>query len=241
MITNERLQRTASLLGNASMERLAKAHVAVFGIGGVGGACAEALARSGIGTLSLIDPDTVSVSNLNRQAFATTDMIGQPKLLAARKRLLSVAPDIALHEHAIFYLPETANELPLTDFDYIVDAVDTVTAKIELIVRAKEAGIPIISSMGTGNKLDPTQLEITDLSKTSVCPLARVMRRELKKRHIQHLTVVYSREEPLTPLSPIDSDPDAPSRHAPGSTAFVPNAAGLAIASRVVRDLLQIP
>ena len=250
--------RTRLLLKDAAMQKLNESRVLLFGIGGVGGACAEALVRSGIGSLDLVDSDTVDESNLNRQIFATRDAIGMRKLDAAKKRLLAVNPDLKLTLHDCFFLPENAECFDFSLYDYVIDAVDTVTAKIEIVLRAKEAGVPVISSMGTGNKLDPSRLKLSDLYKTSVCPLARVMRRELKKRGVTKLTVVWSDEEPLAPQDPsaaadtangepddTSADPGFPEdppvaprrRQIPGSTAFVPPAAGLLIASKVVRDL----
>ena len=226
------------LLGAQAFEKLSRARVAVFGIGGVGGYVCEALARSGIGELDLFDRDTVSLSNINRQIIALSSTIGVYKTEAAAKRARDISPDIKVNTHNVFYTAENADDYDLAVYDYVVDAVDTVSAKLELIVRAQKAGTPIISSMGAGNKLDPTAFEITDIYKTSVCPLARVMRRELKARGIKHLTVVYSKEEPKRPAEEI-KDPET-GKVIPASIAFVPSAAGLIIASRVVRDIAGV-
>ena len=236
-------QRTEMLLGEAAMERLFKARVAVFGIGGVGGYVVEALARSGVGTLDLIDNDIVSLSNLNRQIIATHDVIGRPKVEVAKERVLSINPEAVVNAHQIFYLPDTPSSLNFKDYDYVVDAIDTVTGKIGLVMEAQKAGVPIICSMGTGNKLDPSALRVADIYQTSVCPLARVMRRELKKRGVEALKVVYSRETPVEPYSnsPAFAGMPASEKNAvPGSTAFVPAAAGLILAGEVVRDLTGV-
>ena len=233
-------QRTEMLLGDAAMERLSKARVAVFGIGGVGGYVVEALARSGVGTLDLIDNDIVSLSNLNRQIIATHAVIGRPKVEVAKERVLAINPEAVVNAYQIFYLPDTPSPLNFKDYDYVVDAIDTVTGKIGLVMEAQKAGVPVISCMGTGNKLDPSALQVADIYKTSVCPLARVMRRELKKRGVESLKVVYSRETPVEPYSnsPAFAGMPASERNAvPGSTAFVPAAAGLILAGQVVRDL----
>lgn len=230
--------RTRLLLGQAAMERLQRSHVAVFGIGGVGGHVVEALARSGVGQLDLIDRDVVSLTNLNRQIIATHQSLGKPKVEAARDRVLDINPDCRVTIYPMFYTPETAGQFDFTKYDYVVDAIDTVTGKLALVMQAQAAGTPIISSMGAGNKLDPTAFRVADISKTSVCPLARVMRRELKKRGIAHLKVVYSTEEPITPASDPDcTDPQR--RQTPGSTAFVPAVAGLILAGEVIRSLSQ--
>ena len=228
--------RSRMLLGDTAMEKLRDAHVAVFGLGGVGGYTAEALARSGVGRLTLVDKDTVSLSNLNRQTIALHSTIGLTKTEAAARRIRDIAPGIGLTLCQMFYTTETAGEFDLSAYDYVVDAVDTVTAKLLLVQNARAAGVPIISCMGTGNKLDPTRLEVTDLSKTSECPLARVMRRELSRRGIRHLKVVYSREKPLQP-DDCGEAPDAGRRAIPGSLIFVPAAAGLILAGEVVTDL----
>ena len=231
---NERFSRTELLIGSDAIEKLKNAHVCVFGIGGVGGYVCEALARSGVGALTLVDNDTVSESNINRQIFALSSTVGMMKTCAARERLCDINPHIKITEHNMFYLPETADAIDLTQFDYIVDAIDTVTSKIHLAQRCDELGLPLISSMGTGNKLDPTHFEVTDIYKTSVCPLARVMRTELKKRRVKKLNVVYSKEQPKTVVADSQNG-----RHAPGSSAFVPSVAGLIIASVVVKDLIK--
>ncbi len=218
--------RTELLLGERAMEKLSRARVAVFGIGGVGGHVVEALARSGVGALDLIDKDTVSISNVNRQIIALQSTIGRYKADVMKERVMDINPDCRVEAHRCFYLPETSAEFNFSDYTYVVDAVDTVTAKLELIVRAEEAGVPIISSMGAGNKLNPAAFEVADIYRTTVCPLARVMRRELKKRGILHLKVIYSKEEPIKIGAEV-----------PGSTAFVPSAAGLLIASEVVKDI----
>ncbi len=221
--------RTKLLLGESAMERLAGARVAVFGIGGVGGYVVEALARSGVGALDLIDKDTVSISNVNRQIIALQSTIGRYKTDVMKERVMDINPNCKVEAHRCFYLPETSAEFDFSVYTYVVDAVDTVTAKLELIVRAKEAKVPIISSMGAGNKLNPAAFEVADIYQTSVCPLARVMRRELKKREILRLKVVYSKEEPIKTGAEV-----------PGSTAFVPSAAGLLIAAEVVKDICCI-
>ncbi|MFV0529402.1 MAG: ThiF family adenylyltransferase [Lachnospiraceae bacterium] len=244
--------RTELLLGSSAMERLKQARVAVVGIGGVGGYAVEALVRSGVGTLDLIDDDKICLTNLNRQLHATRLTIGQYKVDVARERCLQINPDVQVHTYKMFYMPDTADSLPLSEYDYIIDAIDTVTGKLELIVRANELGIPIISSMGAGNKLDASRFEIQDIYKTSVCPLAKVMRRELKKRHIKKLKVLYSREKIIQPLEdmsiscrencvcpPGTQRKCTQRRQIPGSTAFVPSAAGLIIAGEVIQDLVH--
>lgn len=230
-----RLERTELLIGKESIEKLRRAHVAVFGLGGVGSYAVEGLARAGVGEITLIDCDVYSESNLNRQLFATEKTVGRSKPDVAAERISEIAPDCKAHPVTLFYTPENAHQIDLSSFDYIVDAIDTVTSKIDLICRATEGGIPIISSMGTGNKLDPTMLRVTDLYKTQGCPLARVLRRELKKRQIPRLKVVYSEEEPKKTVVPDGST----GRHAPGSIVFVPACAGLILASETVRDLLK--
>lgn len=222
-----RFSRTEQLLGKEALARLAKARVAVFGIGGVGGHAAEALGRSGVGFLDLYDKDTVSLSNINRQAAALESTLGEPKAEVMRRRILDINPEAQVRAIPCFYLPETAGAFDLGEYDYIVDAVDTVTAKLELAVRAKEAKVPIISCMGAGNKLDPTRFEVADLYQTSVCPLAKVMRRECRVRGIERLKVVYSKEEPVI------------RKAVPGSVAFVPPVAGLILAGEVVKDLIR--
>lgn len=233
---DERFSRTAMLLGEPAVERLAKAHVAVFGLGGVGGHLTEALARSGVGKLTLFDHDVVSISNINRQAAALSSTIGQYKADVLRARCLDVNPNMQVAVHRVFYLPENADEYDFSDFDYVADAVDTVTAKLLVIERAKAAKIPVISCMGAGNKLDPTAFRAADISETSVCPLARVMRRELKKRGVENVRVVYSTEPAL---SPAGGGRDEFRRQTPGSCAFVPAVAGLIMAGEIVKALAQ--
>ena len=237
----EQFLRTEMLLGAETMEKLQNAHVAVFGIGGVGGYVAEALARSGVGTFDLIDNDTVALSNLNRQIIATHSSIGKYKVDVMKERILDINPKARVNVHKCFFLPENSKDFDFSQYTYIVDAIDTVTAKLELIVRAKEAKVPIISSMGTGNKLDPTRLEVADIYKTEVCPLARVMRNELKKRGIKKLKVVYSKEQPIKRKKQendqITSENAGRIKDVPGSTAFVPSVAGLIIAGQVIADI----
>lgn len=232
----DQFSRTRMLLGDEAMARLRAARVAVFGVGGVGGYVVEALARSGVGALDLIDNDTVALTNLNRQIFATWDTIGRPKVEVAAQRIASIQPECEVKTYQTFYLPETEQEFNFTAYDYIVDAIDTVAAKISLVLKAQKAGTPIICALGTGNKLDPTRLILGDIYETSVCPLARVMRRELRKRGVERLTVLWSEEEPIKPLPP---EEETERRGLPGSSAFVPAAGGLIIAGRVVRDLIQ--
>ena len=233
--------RTRMLLGEDAMARLAAARVAVFGIGGVGGHVVEALARSGVGTLELIDNDTVSLTNINRQIIALHSTLGMPKVEAARARMLDICPQTRVITHQAFFTPETADRFDFTQYSYVVDAIDTVSGKIELAVRAHAAGVPLLSCMGAGNKLDPTAFEVTDISKTSVDPLARVMRRELRRRGIDHLTVVYSREPARTPLPDPDMEAERGQRRSvPASNAFVPAVAGLIAASKVIRDIAEI-
>ena len=227
--------RTEMLLGKESVEKLKKARVAVFGIGGVGGYVCEALARSGVGVLELIDKDVVSESNLNRQIIALHSTIGKYKTEVMAERIKDINPNAVVRTRNIFYLPETASEFDFSGYDYVVDAIDTVSGKIALIAQAKAANVPVISSMGAGNKLDPTKFEVSDLSKTSVCPLARVMRRELKKRGIEHVKVVYSKEEPLK----AETQELGAEKPSPGSVAFVPSVVGLIIAGEVVKDLIK--
>ncbi len=242
----EQFSRTAVLLGSESMECLANSRVAVFGIGGVGGHAVEALVRSGVGAVDLIDSDTVCESNLNRQLIATRSTIGKFKVDAMKERIMDINPDCKVTVHQCFYLPETADQFDFTQYDYIVDAVDTVTAKIELVMQAKDCNVPIISSMGAGNKLNPADFEVADIYKTSVCPLAKVMRRELKKRGVKKLKVVYSKEETRTPIPSENTNRQEMNgfgvrkRMIPGSTAFVPSVVGLIIASEVIKDLTHI-
>ncbi len=235
--------RTRFLLGDAAMEKLKNARVAVFGLGGVGGYVVEALARSGIGALDLVDHDTISLTNINRQILATRQTLGQDKTEAAARRVAAINPDIRVTARKIFYLPETAAEFDFSRYDYVVDAIDTVTGKLMLIQAAKAAGTPIISSMGTGNKLDPTAFRVGDISQTTVCPLARIIRKECKKRGIHSLKVVYSTEDPIKTELPPD-DPawaELPEgRNAlPGSVCFVPAVAGMIIAGEVIKDIIK--
>lgn len=223
------------LVGEDNIQKLNQAHVIVFGVGGVGGYVVEALVRSGIGHITIVDNDVVSLSNLNRQIIATQETIGQKKVDVMKKRILSIHPECDVTTLDMFYLPETANQIDLSQYDYVVDAIDTITSKIELAVRCDQK-IPLISSMGTGNKMNPALLQVSDIYKTSVCPLAKVMRRELKKRRVKHLKVVYSQELPMKPFS---SDEITHKRVIPGSTSFVPSSAGLLIASEVIKDLLK--
>ena len=234
---HEQFLRTQMLLGTEALERLQKARVAVFGIGGVGGYTVEALARSGIGRLDLIDNDTVSVSNINRQILATHSTVGMPKVEAAKARVLDINPDCVVRTHQMFYVPETADQFDFSQYDYIVDAIDTVTGKLQLVERANAVGTPIICCMGTGNKLEPEAFEVSDISKTSMCPLARIMRKELGKRGIKHLKVVYSKEEALTPTGWEEEAAALGKRQIPGSVAFVPGAAGLILAGEVIKDI----
>ncbi|MCD8153309.1 MAG: tRNA threonylcarbamoyladenosine dehydratase [Clostridiales bacterium] len=237
----DQYSRTELLIGREGMDRLKGAHVAVFGIGGVGGYAVEALSRSGVGQLDLIDDDRVCLSNLNRQLHATRKTLGQYKTDVARERILEINPEAQVRVYHTFYMPDTADSFDFAEYDYVIDAIDTVTGKLELAERALRAGTPVISSMGAGNKMDPTGFVVADLSETSVCPLARTMRRELKKREIYHLKVVYSREIPRTPVSecPQACQETAGKRRVPGSNAFVPAAAGLILAGEVFRDLTE--
>ena len=225
--TENRFSRTEALLGEQAMEKLKKARVAVFGIGGVGGHVVEALVRSGVGAVDIVDSDKVCLSNLNRQIIATESSIGKYKVDVMKERILDINPEAVVNVHKCFYLPETKDEFDFSQYSYVVDAVDTVTAKIQLVMEAAEAGVPIISSMGAGNKLDPTAFQVADIYKTSVCPLAKVMRRELKKRGIKKLKVVYSKEQPVVKNA------------VPASVAFVPSVAGLIIAGEVIKDLAK--
>ncbi len=229
--------RTEMLFGKKAMQKLASARVAVFGIGGVGGYVVEALARSGIGALDLIDNDTVGLTNINRQIIATLETVGKYKVDIAAQRVKEINPDCAITAHKIFYLPETACEIDFINYDYVVDAIDTVAGKLAIIEKAHNCGVRVISCMGTGNKTDPTAFRVADINQTSVCPLARVMRRELKKRGITALKVVYSREEPLKPLE--NSGEASQRREIPASCAFVPSVAGLIIAGEVIKDLIK--
>lgn len=235
---SEQFVRTELLLGEEAMEKLARARVAVFGVGGVGGYVCEALVRSGVGAFDLIDKDTVSVSNLNRQIIATRKTVGRPKVEVMKERMLDINPDVDVRIHECFFLPENAADFQFEEYDYVVDAVDTVTAKVELIMQAKAHQVPIICAMGAGNKLDPSRFQVADIYKTNVCPLARVMRHEMKKRGVKKLKVVYSEEQPITPAK-VQVDPES-NKVTPGSNAFVPSAAGLLLASEVIKDLINL-
>ncbi len=230
---SDRFERTERLIGRDAVNCLMSKRIAVFGVGGVGGYTVEALARSGVGTLDLIDSDTVSESNINRQIIALSSTVGRLKVEVAAERVRDINPNITVNAHPIFYSPETADSIDFTQFDYIIDAIDSVSGKIELVMRANEANVPIISAMGAGNKLDPTAFEVADIYNTSVCPLARVMRYELKRRGIKHLKVVYSKEQPIV------STCEQGGRPTPSSIAFVPSVAGLIIAGEVVKDLIK--
>ena len=248
--------RTERLIGPQKMERLRQSRVAVFGIGGVGGYTVEALARSGVGNLELIDSDKINLTNLNRQIYALHSTIGRYKVDVAKERVLDINPQATVTVYLTFYLPETAEQFDFRNYDYVVDAIDTVTGKLMLIQQAKEAGTPIISAMGAGNKMDPTAFEVADISETSVCPLAKVMRRELKKRGITNLKVVYSKEPPIAPRALEEKEEEngfielenrkfqeafdsRRQRQVPGSNAYVPSSAGLAIAAEVIRELTE--
>ncbi len=243
--------RTQLIFGKEAMDRLANSRVAVFGIGGVGGYTVEALVRSGIGAIDIIDDDKVCLTNINRQIFATRKTVGKYKVDVAEERILDINPDIKVTKHRTFYSPETASEFDFSQYDYVVDAIDTVTGKLELVENAKKCGTPIICSMGAGNKVDASAFEVTDIFKTSVCPLAKVMRYELKRRGIKHLKVVYSKEQPVKPVEdmaiscrshcvcpPGTARKCTQRRQIPGSTAFVPSTVGLIIAGEVVKDLI---
>ncbi len=232
---HERIERQERLLGADATELLGACCVAVFGVGGVGSYAAEALARSGVGKVVLVDKDEVSESNINRQLLALSDTVGRPKVMVMAERMKKINPHIVVEERQEFFLPETADRFDFSAYDYVIDAIDTVSGKIAIAEAAHAAGVPMISSMGTGNKMDPTAFRVADLAKTSVCPLARVMRRELKKRGILHLTVVYSEEEPMTPAGEIDPETG---KRLPGSLAFVPPVAGMIAAGEAVKTLL---
>ena len=233
----EQFIRTAMLFGEEAVENLQTKRVIVFGVGGVGGHVVEVLVRSGVGAIDLVDHDTVALSNLNRQLIATHDTLGQKKIEVMKKRILSIQPDCHVTLWDTFYLPEESGRFPFSEYDYIVDAIDTVTAKIDLVLQARAHNVPIISSMGTGNKLDPTKLTVADIYQTSVCPLAKVMRRELKKRGVEKLKVVYSTEEARTPIAGLVTE--VTRKATPASNAFVPASAGLLIGSEVVKDLIR--
>ena len=227
-------ERTALLLGKASVEKLAEKRVAVFGVGGVGGFVCEGLVRAGIGAIDIVDKDIVAISNINRQLIALHSTVGKNKVDVLEERLKDINKDLIIKKYKCFFLPETSETFDFREYDYVVDAIDTVTGKIELILKANEAGVPIISAMGAGNKLDPTAFQVSDIYKTSVCPLARVMRRELKKRGVEKLKVVYSKEEPIKPQF------EEGEEVVPGSVSFVPPALGLIIAGEIVKDLIRV-
>ena len=235
---SERFVRTELLIGKEAVEKLHHSRVAVFGVGGVGSYAVEALARAGIGTLDLIDNDTVCESNINRQIIATVKTLGRDKVDVARERILDINPDALVNTYKTFYTPETAEAFDFTQYDYVIDAIDTVTGKIGLVMQAQAANTPIISCMGAGNKLDPTTFEVTDIYKTSVCPLARVMRTELKKRGVKKLRVVYSKEPPILHKQNDGTGTDNPRKPVPGSISFVPSAAGLILAGEVIKELI---
>lgn len=246
----EQFSRTEIILGSEAMERLAQSRVAVFGIGGVGGYVVEALVRSGIGAIDLIDHDQVSLSNLNRQIIATRDTLGRDKVEVMQERIHSINPDCRVRAHRCFYLPETREDFDFREYSYVVDAIDTVTGKIQLILQAQETGTPIISSMGTGNKLNPAEFQVADIYETSICPLAKVMRKELRKRGVEQLKVVYSQEQPIfiqksedarvAGMEGVEQADSSPGRtkSVPGSVSFVPSVAGFILASEVVKDLI---
>ena len=241
----DQFSRTELIFGSEAMEKLAASRVAVFGVGGVGGFAVEALARSGVGALDIIDDDKVCLSNLNRQIIALHSTVGKYKVDVAAERIKDIAPDCKVRTYKTFYMPDTADQFDFTEYDYIIDAIDTVTGKIEIIMRAKAAGTPVISSMGAGNKVDPTAFRVADIYKTSMCPLAKVMRHEMKKRGVKKLKVVYSTEQSIKPYEQLsassDGSPDTRKwtgkKTAPGSNAFVPSVAGLIIAGEVIKDL----
>ena len=231
----DRFERERRIFGDEGMKRLAESRVIVFGVGGVGGHCIEALARSGIGTIAIVDADRVALSNLNRQIIALESTVGELKTDVAEKRIKDINPECNVIKYPMFYLPENADDIDLSQFDYVIDCIDTILAKIELVIRCRTINKPLISSMGTGNKVDPSKLQLADISKTSVCPLARVMRQELRKRGIYHLRCVFSTEEPVKSRNEFPEG-----ERSPGSTAVVPATAGLLIASEVVRTLANM-
>ena len=234
---NERFEREAMLLGREAVERLAASRVAVFGLGGVGGALCEALARAGVGSLTLIDGDTVSVTNINRQIIATHSTVGMLKTEAVRARVLDINPDCRVEIHSVFYSADNADIINYADYDYVADAIDTVTSKLLIVERCNRVGTPVISAMGTGNKLDPSRLTVTDISKTDMCPLARVMRRELRVRGIDHLHVVFSREQAKKPDAAFCPEAKDARRLPPGTLSTVPNVAGLMMASEIIKHI----
>lgn len=234
---NSQFERTALLLGTEAIDKLSTLRIAVFGVGGVGGFVTEALARSGIGALDIIDNDTVALSNINRQIIATHSTIGRSKVEVMKERILDINPEIQVTTYSCFFTPETADQFDFSQYDYVVDAIDTITGKLELIVQCNKTGTPIISSMGAGNKLDPTRFEVADIYNTSMCPLAKVMRKELKARDIKACKVVYSKEQPIKPLELEIAASNK--RQTPGSIAFVPSVVGLIIAGEVIKDLIK--
>ena len=236
-MNKEQYSRTEALLGTEALNQLRKARVIVFGVGGVGGYVVEALARSGVGALDLVDKDVVSISNLNRQIIALQSTVGRSKVEVMKERIADIDPDCVVRTYEMLYLPETADQFDFTQYDYVVDAIDTVAAKIDLVLKAKAAGVPVICSMGTGNKLDPTQLEVADISKTSVCPLAKAVRTQLKKKGVDKgVKVVYSKERPTKPSEEFQN---AVGGRTPASVAFVPPVAGLIIAGEVIKDMIK--
>lgn len=235
----EKFSRTALLLGKDGLEKLKNSKVIVFGVGGVGGYVVEGLARSGVGQIDVVDDDEVSITNINRQIIATVDTVGKPKVEVVKQRVLSINPNAKVNAYKTFFTPQNSHEFDFSCYDYVIDAIDTVTAKIELCIKAHLANTPIISSMGAGNKLDPTAFEVTDIYKTSVCPLAKVMRRELKARGIKNLKVVYSKEEPIKITDTQGVEIPDGKRQSPGSVAFVPSVVGLIIAGEVIKDLIK--
>lgn len=232
----EQFSRTELIFGKEGMENLAAARVAVFGVGGVGGFAVEALARSGVGAIDLIDNDKVCLSNLNRQIIATHKTVGQYKTDVAKARIAEIAPNAVVRTHTTFFTPETSGQFDFSEYDYVVDAIDTVTGKLEIVMKAKAANVPVISAMGAGNKIDPTAFEVADIYSTSMCPLAKVMRYELRKRGVDSLKVVYSKEKPIPPLKAESTENGKP---IPGSTAFVPSVVGLIVAGEVIKDLTR--
>lgn len=237
---SEEFSRSELLFGDEAMKKLASSRVAVFGVGGVGGYAVEALARTGIGTIDIIDNDTVALSNINRQIIALHSTVGQYKVDVAEKRIHDINPECTVNAYKTFFMPDTSEQFDFSQYDYVIDAIDTVTGKIEIITKAKALGVPVISSMGAGNKTDPTAFEVSDIFKTSVCPLAKVMRLEMKKRGIKKLKVVYSKEVPIKPVQKDTQSESSPFRRAtPSSCAFVPSVVGLIIAGEVIKDLLK--
>lgn len=240
-MNSDQYSRTRLLLGEEGVEKLRHSRVLLFGLGGVGGYCAEALARSGIGHIDLVDHDTVSLTNLNRQLLALHSTVGKYKVDVAAQRIADIDPTVEVNAYRVFYLPETAEQFDFSRYDYVIDAIDTVTGKLQIIAAAKAAGVPVISCMGTGNKLDPAGFRVSDISKTDGCPLARIMRRECAKRGLKHIKAVYSPELPMALREDVESEaPSAGRRSLPGSTAFVPGVAGLILASEVIKDLSNV-